>query len=100
MAQAPRVARSDKKRDQSSFVVDWFYALWVVLVITSTWVFLGAPLVVALASLFTRLRRDRGKQISIWVIAGIVTIFTTLPLLVIWLGLSTEHVDEHRFVVE
>ena len=68
-------------------------------VIASTWVFLGAPLVVAAASLLTRLRRERGKQLSIWVIAIVATVFAVFPLLMIWLGLSTDYVEERRFTV-
>ncbi|WEK60278.1 MAG: hypothetical protein P0Y60_13255 [Candidatus Microbacterium colombiense] len=78
---------------------DWLYALWVVLEVAAGWLFFGAPLLVALASRGTRLRHSRSKQISLWVIAAIVSLFALAPFLVIWFGLSTTHIEEHRFIV-
>lgn len=78
---------------------DWLFTLWVALVIASAWVFIGAPLLVAFSSRFTRLGQSRGRQITLWVIAAAITLYNLVPLLIIWLGLSTTSVNEHRFIV-
>lgn len=79
---------------------DWLFTLWVALVIASAWVFIGAPLLVAFSSRFTRLGQSRGRQVTLWVIAAAITLYNLTPLLFIWLGLSTTSVEEHRFVVD
>ncbi len=54
----------------------------------------GAPLLVAAASLATRLRPDRKKQLALWIIAGLLSLVMLLPLIVIWMGWSsTSYVD-------
>lgn len=78
---------------------DWLYACWVVLEVAAGWLFFGAPLLLALLSLATPLRRSRSTQIALWVIASVVTLFVVGPFLVVWLGLGTTEVDEHRFIV-
>lgn len=99
MQQHTEPRQRDRRLPAAESRFDWLYAGWVILVVASTWVFLGAPVVVALASLATRLRRSRGKQVTIWVVAVVVTIITALPLLAVWFGWSTTTIDEHRFVV-
>ncbi|CAH0241030.1 hypothetical protein SRABI76_03002 [Microbacterium oxydans] len=78
---------------------DWFFALWLLLVIASAWLFIGAPLLVALASRLTRLRKSRRKQIWLWGIAAALTLYNLLPLLLFWFGLTFNSVEEHRFTV-
>lgn len=93
-----RLEAAPSSRHHTS-AVDWLYAIWVALLVASTWTFLGAPLLIALASRFTRLRESRGQQTSMWVIASLITVFSALPALTVWLGWSTTQVDEQRFVV-
>lgn len=88
-----------KRRAGIAAAYDWVFLLWVVLVVASAWVFIGAPLLMALASQLTRLRKSRRDQFTLWVIAIAITLYNVVPILVVWLGLSGTYVNEHRFVV-
>jgi|GEM_PF-3396933 len=88
-----------RRRQYLQQAADWFFALWVLLVIASAWIFIGAPLLVALASRLTRLRQSRRKQIWLWSIAAALTLYNLLPLFLFWFGLTFSSVEEQRFTV-
>jgi hypothetical protein len=67
--------------------------------VLAAFIFVGLPLLVASASVLTRLRSSRRKQVVIWVAAAALSIATLLPFIVVWLGWSTTTFEEHRFVV-
>jgi uncharacterized membrane protein len=79
--------------------IDWLFAFWLCAEILAVFLFFWLPLLLASLSLLTRLRRSRNGQVTLWVVAVVVTFAALAPFLVIWMGGGTTTIEEHRFVV-
>ncbi|MDF2665658.1 MAG: hypothetical protein K0R81_1508 [Microbacterium sp.] len=76
-------------------VTDWLFVAWIAGTVLVSFAFVGAPLIVAASSLLTRLRTEKRKQITLWIVAAVLSILTLLPFLVIWFGGAGSSFSDH-----
>lgn len=67
---------------------DWTFAAFIVLEFIAFAVFPGLPLAVAGAAMATRLRQSKKRKLTLWILAGVLTVIGAAPFILEWLGLS------------
>ena len=68
---------------------DWIFAGFIALEVLAFAVFPGLPLVVAGMAMATRLRESRRRKLTLWIIAGLLTLMSVAPFILRMLGLSS-----------
>ena len=68
---------------------DWIFAGFIALEVMAFAVFPGLPLVVAGMAMATRLRESRKRKLTLWIVAGLLTLISVAPFILRTLGLSS-----------